>query len=71
MHKSETEKSGSVEGGENFIITTKELRISLQSQCKVEDQTVWMTTSQAGFPTTAAEGELNNDLDVHPDVFTR
>ena len=56
-------RSGSAEGGENFIITAKELRLSLQAQCEEEDQTVWMTTTQAGFPTTSAEGELDNDLD--------
>ncbi len=37
--------------------------MSLQAQCEVEDQAVWMTTVQAGFPTTSAEGELDNDLD--------
>ena len=37
--------------------------MSLQAQCEEEDQAVWMTTAQAGFPTTAAEGELDNDLD--------
>ncbi len=47
----------------NFIITSKELRLSLQAQRTVEDQTVWMTTAQADFPTTATEGELDNDLD--------
>jgi len=56
-------RSGSAEGGENFIITAKEIRMSLQAQCYTEDQTVWMTTAQAGFPTTAVEGELDNDLD--------
>ncbi len=56
-------RSGSAEGGEIFIITAKELRLSLQAQRTVEDQTVWMTTAQAGFPTTATEGELDNDLD--------
>ncbi len=52
-----------MEGGENFIITTEELRQILKAQCEAEDQTVWMTTAQTGFPTTAAEGELQNDLD--------
>ena len=33
-------RSGSAEGGENFIITAEELRLSLQVQCKEEDQTV-------------------------------
>ena len=35
----------------------------LKAQCEEEDQSVWMTTAQAGFPTTVAEGELDNDLD--------
>ncbi len=56
-------RSGSDEGGENFIITTKELRMSLQARCEEEDQTVWMTTAQAGFPMTITEGELDNDPD--------
>ncbi len=56
-------RSGSAEGGENFIITSKELRLSLQVQRKAKDQVVWMTTAQAGFPTTVTEGELDNDLD--------
>jgi hypothetical protein len=56
-------KSGQTEGGENFIITAEELRLILKAQCEEEDQTVWMTTAQAGFPTTADEGELDNDLD--------
>ncbi len=56
-------RSGSAEGGENFIINAEELRLSLQAQCKEEDQVVWMTTAQADFPTTTVEGELDNDLD--------
>ena len=32
-------------------------------QCKTEDQVVWMTTEQVGFPTTTSEGEIDNDLD--------
>ncbi len=43
-------RSGSAEGGENFIFTSKELRLSLQAQCEQEDQTVWMTTTQGRFP---------------------
>jgi hypothetical protein len=39
--------------------------MSLQAQCEVEDQTVWMTTAQAGFPTTTSEGKIDNDLDRH------
>jgi hypothetical protein len=56
-------RSGQTEGGENFIITTEELRLILQGQCEEKDQTVWMTTAQAGFPTTVTEGEFDNDLD--------
>ena len=56
-------RSGPVEGGENLIITAEELRLSLQDQCQEEDQAVWMTTAQTGFPKTAVEGELDNDLD--------
>ena len=37
--------------------------MSLQAQYEEEDQSVWMTTAQTGFPTTATEGDLNNDLD--------
>ena len=69
-------RSGSVKGEENFIITVKELRLSLQAQREEEDQTVWMTTGQVGFPTTVVEGEIDDDLDrqrgnLRPDVFTR
>jgi hypothetical protein len=56
-------RSGQTEGDENFIITAEELRLILKAHCAEKDQTVWMTTAQAGFPTTAAEGELDNDLD--------
>jgi hypothetical protein len=56
-------RSGQTEGGENFIITAEELRQILTAQCEEEDQTVWMTTAQTGFPTTAAEDELGNDRD--------
>jgi hypothetical protein len=73
-------RSGQTEGVENFIITTEELRQILKAQCEEEDQTVWMTTAQAGFPTTAAEDELENDRDrqlgkptaryLHPAIST-
>ncbi len=42
---SDPRRSGSAVGGKNFIITSKELRMSLQGQCEVEDQAVWMTTT--------------------------
>ncbi len=56
-------RSGSVEGGEDFILTVEELRLSLQTESPTEDQTVWLTTTQVGFPTTVIEGELDNILD--------
>jgi hypothetical protein len=63
MTRKEQRRRYREEGGENCIITAEELRLILKAQCEEEDQTVWMTTAQAGFPTTAAEGELDNDLD--------
>jgi hypothetical protein len=56
-------RSGSVEGGEDFILTVEELRLSLQTESPTEDQMVWLRTTQAGFPTTVIEGELDNILD--------
>ena len=37
-------------GGEPTIINLKELRTLLRTQQTLEDQTVWLTTAQAGFP---------------------
>jgi len=56
-------RSGMDDGGEDFILTSKELRKILQTQCHMGDQTVWLTTAQAGFPTTVTEGEIDNTLD--------
>ncbi len=53
-------RSGLDEGRENFILTVKELRMSLRTQSKVEDQDVCLTTSQVGLPTTVVEGELKS-----------
>ena len=37
-------------GGEPTIINIEELRALLITQQSLEDQTVWLTTAQAGFP---------------------
>jgi len=56
-------RPGVAEGGESFIITVEELRLAPRIQREAGDQAVWMTTTQAGFPTTVTEEELDNDLD--------
>jgi len=56
-------RSGTDEGGEDFILTTKELRNLLRTQCQTGDQAVCLTTARAGFPTTVTEGEIDNTLD--------
>jgi hypothetical protein len=37
-------------GGEPTIINIEELRALLITQQSLEDETVWLTTAQAGFP---------------------
>ena len=50
-------------GGEPTIITLKELRTLLCTQQTREDQTVWLTTAQAGFPVAADAQEIQTDRD--------
>ncbi len=67
-------------GGEPTIITTEELRALLITPQSLEDQTVWLTTAQAGYSVTADTTELQNDRDrllgkpvarfVHPAIST-
>ena len=67
-------------GGEPTIITTEELRALLITQQSLEDQTVWLTTAQAGYSVTADATELQNDRDrllgkpvarfLHPAIST-
>ncbi len=54
-------RSGSVEGGENFIITSKELRLSLQVQRKAKDQTVWMTRQLIQISSEPSSSNYNNE----------
>ena len=56
-------RAGTTSGGEDLILTAQELRLILQFQSQLEDQTVWLTTAQAGFPTTATEEEFKSTLD--------
>ena len=66
--------------GEPTIITTEELRTLLITQQSLEDQTVWLTTSQAGYSVTTDATELQNDRDrlldkpvarfLHPTIST-
>ena len=50
-------------GGEPTIITLQELRTLLCTQQTREDQTVWLTTAQAGFPVVADAQEIQTDRD--------
>ena len=50
-------------GGEPTIINIEELWALLITQQSLEDQTVWLTTAQAGFPVTADATEFQNDRD--------
>ena len=52
------------EGGEPFIITPNELRDIIVLQQTTDDQTIWMTTAQAGFPLTRNEDEVTNSKDA-------
>ena len=45
-------------GGEPTIINLKELRTLLCTQQTLEDQTVWLTTAQSGFPVVADAQEI-------------
>jgi hypothetical protein len=50
-------------GGEPTIINLKELGTLLHTQQSLEDQTVWLTTDQVGFPVTTDTQEVQTDRD--------
>ncbi len=50
-------------GGEPTIINLQELRTLLLTQQSLEDQTVWLTTAQVGFPVTEDSQEVQVDRD--------
>jgi hypothetical protein len=51
-------------GNENLILTKEEIRKLLEIQSKLEDQQVWITTAQAGFPTMSEEDEIHTTQDL-------
>ena len=67
-------------GGEPTIINLKEVRTLLRTQQTLEDQTVWLTTAQAGFPVETDTQEVQTDRDrflgnpvacfLHPAIST-
>ena len=67
-------------GGEPTIIHIEELRTLLRTQQTLDDQTVWLTTTQAGFPVMADAQEIQTDKDkllgnpvarfLHPAIAT-
>ena len=50
--------------GETIILNSSELRKDITLQQTADDQTLWMTTSQAGFPLTRDEEEVTNGKDA-------
>jgi hypothetical protein len=67
-------------GGEPTIINLQEFLTLLLTQQSLEDQTLWLTTAQAGFPVTADAQEVQADRDrllgkpvarfLHPAIST-
>ena len=55
---------GQLVGNENLILTKEEIRKLLEIQSKLEDQQVWITTAQAGFPTMSEEDEIHTTQDL-------
>jgi hypothetical protein len=47
----DSRRAGQTVGGENFMLTKEDLRKLLEIQRQLEDQQVWLTTVQVGFPT--------------------
>jgi hypothetical protein len=53
-----------VGGGEPMILNPKELRKDLTLQQTMEDQTIWMTSTQTGFPLQRETDEVTNSTDT-------
>ncbi len=53
-----------VGGGEPMILNPKDIRQILTLQQTTEDQTIWMTSTQTGFPLERDEEEVTNSRDV-------
>ncbi len=55
-------RAGQTAAGESFILSIAELKTLLEIQGNMEDQQIWLTTTQTGFPT--AEDEVSNPQDL-------
>ena len=53
-----------VGAGEPMILNPKELRRVLTLQQTMEDQTIWMTSAQTGFPLERETDEVKNSTDT-------
>jgi hypothetical protein len=51
-------------GGETIILRPEEIRKVITIQQSLVDQSVWLTTDQAGFPLTTDKEELVNSKDT-------
>ena len=51
-------------GGETVILNPRELRKAITLQQTTKDQTIWMTTSQTGFPLERDVDEVTNIRDA-------
>jgi hypothetical protein len=47
-----------------IILNSRELRKAITLQQTAKDQTIWMTTSQTGFPLEREEDEVTNSKDT-------
>jgi hypothetical protein len=53
-----------VGGGEPMILNPKDLRRALTPQQTMDDQTIWMTSAQTGFPLEREADEVTNCTDA-------
>ncbi len=53
-----------VGGGETITLNSRELCKDISLQQNAKDQTIWMTTAQAGFPLERDEDEVTNSKDT-------
>ncbi len=51
-------------GGKTIILNSRELCKAITLQQNAKDQTIWMTTAQAGFPYERDEDEVTNSKDA-------
>ncbi len=51
-------------GGETVILNSREVRKVITPQQTTKDQTIWMTTTQTGFPVERDEEEITNNKDT-------